>query len=103
MNSPVTADELFAAIRNMPSTERARFFSMLGANAFQKEDYSHEQVFGDLENDEFTASEAAEYLEVSLPTFRRYVQSKKISKIGGRVFRVKLGCFFNRLLIRTFR
>lgn len=79
MNNSVTAEELFATVRNMPSTERARFFSMLGANAFQKEDYSHEQVFGDLENDGFTASEAAEYLEVSLPTFRRYVQSKKIN------------------------
>jgi excisionase family DNA binding protein len=63
----------------MPSTERARFFAMLGANAFQKEDYSHKEVFGDLANDEFTAGEAAEYLEVSLATFRRYVQAGKIS------------------------
>jgi excisionase family DNA binding protein len=79
MSNSVTAEELFTAVRNMPSTERVRFFSLLGANAFQQEDYSHEQVFGDLENDEFTAGEVAEYLEVSLPTFRRYVQSNKIN------------------------
>ncbi|WP_373691472.1 helix-turn-helix domain-containing protein [Azonexus sp.] len=34
----------------------------------------------------FTVSEAAEYLEVSVPTFRRYVQAKKIipDQVGGR-------------------
>lgn len=85
MSHAVTAEELFTAVRSMPSTERARFFALLGANAFQ-EDYSHEQVFGDLADDEFTASEAAEYLEVSLATFRRYVQRGKItsSHVVGR-------------------
>lgn len=39
---------------------------------------SHEQVFGHLRNDPFSAEEAAEYLEVSIPTFRRYVQLGKI-------------------------
>jgi len=79
MTHSVTAEELFVAVRRMPSTERARFFSMLGANAFQDQDFSHEQVFGDLANDEFTASEAAEYLEVSITTFRRYVQGGKLN------------------------
>ncbi len=78
MSHAITAEELFTTIKSLPSTERARFFALLGANAFQ-EDYSHEQVFGDLTTDEFTASEAAEYLEISLATFRRYVQSGKIS------------------------
>lgn len=77
MSHIVTAEELFMTVRSMPATERVRFFALLGANAFQ-EDYSHEQVFGDLADDEFTAREAAEYLEVSLATFRRYVQSGKI-------------------------
>lgn len=79
MTHSVTAEELFVAVRRMPSTERARFFSMLGVNAFQDQDFSHGQVFGDLANDEFTASEAAEYLEVSITTFRRYVQSGKLN------------------------
>ena len=85
MGHAITAEELFATVRNMPSSERARFFSLLGAHAFQ-EDFSHEQVFGDLADDEFTAAEAAEYLEVSMATFRRYVQSEKInpSHVVGR-------------------
>ena len=40
--------------------------------------HSHEEVFGYLRNDTFSAEEAAEYLEISIPTFRRYVQSGKI-------------------------
>ena len=39
---------------------------------------SHEQLFGYLRNAPFSAEEAAEYLEISMPTFRRYVQSGKI-------------------------
>ena len=85
MGHAVTAEELFATVKSMPSSERARFFSMIGANAFQ-EDYSHEQVFEDLADAEFTASESAEYLEVSLATFRRYAQRGKIkpSRVVGR-------------------
>ena len=85
MGHAVTAEELFAAVRSMPAAERARFFSMLGANAFQ-EDYSHEQVFEDLSGAEFTSAESAEYLEVSLATFRRYAQSGKLtpSRVVGR-------------------
>lgn len=85
MGHAITAEELFATVRSMPSSERARFFSMIGANAFQ-ENYSHEQVFGELADAEFTASEAAEYLEVSMATFRRYVQAGKIkaSHVVGR-------------------
>lgn len=79
MTHAVTAEELFSTVRSMPSAERVRFFALLGANAFQDQDFSHEQVFGELANEKFTASEAAEYLEVSIPTFRRYVQSGKIN------------------------
>ena len=85
MGRATTAEELFAAVRSMPAAERARFFSMLGANAFEQ-DFTHAQVFGDLADEEFTAGESAEYLEVSLATFRRYVQSGKLnpSQVVGR-------------------
>jgi len=46
---------------------------------------SHEQLFGHLANDHFTAQEAAEYLEVSMSTFRRFVASGKLnpcSRVG---------------------
>jgi excisionase family DNA binding protein len=40
--------------------------------------YSHKQVFGHLRNATFSAEEAAEFLEVSLPTLRRYVQGGRL-------------------------
>jgi excisionase family DNA binding protein len=47
---------------------------------------THEEVFGHLKNTRFSGEQAAEYLEVSLPTLRRYVQSGRLkpSHIVGR-------------------
>ncbi|PXX77255.1 helix-turn-helix domain-containing protein [Rivihabitans pingtungensis] len=39
----------------------------------------HDEVFGHLRDEEFTAAEAAEYLEISIATFRRYVHAGKIT------------------------
>lgn len=39
---------------------------------------THEEVFGHLKNTRFSAEQAAEYLEVSLATLRRYVQSGRL-------------------------
>lgn len=63
----------------MPPTERQKFFVILSTNAFRGEDLSHEQLFGHLAGDEFTAQEASEYLEVSMSTFRRIVTSGKLA------------------------
>ena len=63
----------------MSSIERERFFSLIASKAFESDSYSYDDVFGSLENETFTTSEAAEYLEVSIPTFRRYVQAGRIS------------------------
>jgi hypothetical protein len=38
----------------------------------------HHDVFGHFKDARFSAQQAAEYLEVSMPTFRRYVQSGKV-------------------------
>jgi excisionase family DNA binding protein len=65
-------------MKEMPPTERVRFFTLLGEIAFEKDNFSHAEVFGDVLSAEFTVDEAAEYLEVSVSTFRRYVQGKKI-------------------------
>lgn len=53
---------------------------------FQDENSTHEQVFGHLTDAEFTAQEAAEYLEISIATLRRYVQGGKLHpcKVVGR-------------------
>lgn len=76
-----TAEDLFAAVKEMPPAERVRFFTLLGETAFEKDNYSHAEVFGDVLSAEFTVEEAAEYLEVSISTFRRYVQGKKIAPV----------------------
>ena len=78
MNRALTAQDLFSEMTRMPETERVKFFSLLSANAFRAEDFSHEQVFGHLEGTPLSAVEAAEYLEVSLPTLRRHVQAGKL-------------------------
>ena len=79
MNSGITtAEDLFAAVKEMPPMERVRFFTLLGETAFEKDNFSRAEVFGDVLSAEFTVEEAAEYLEVSVSTFRRYVQGKKI-------------------------
>ena len=87
MNSRIaTAEDLFAAMKEMPTTERVRFFTLLGETAFEKDNFSHAEVFGDVLSAEFTVEEAAEYLEISVSTFRRYVQGKKTTpmRVVGR-------------------
>lgn len=85
----MTADDLFQDLKQMPPTERQKFFVILSANVFRDDDMSHEQLFGHLVADNFTAQEAIEYLEVSMSTFRRYVASGKLNP-GSTVGRNKM-------------
>lgn len=87
------------AIKAMPSGERTRFFALLGAQAFPSDDFSHEEVFGELANTAFTASEAAAYLEVSIATFRRYAQGGRITPCR----RVGRNQFFATQDLRSFK
>lgn len=86
MNAIFNAEQLFENLQQLPSAEREKFFLLLSAKAFEDKDtFSHEELFGHLRDAEFTATEAAEYLEVSVPTFRRYVQAGKVkasSEVG---------------------
>lgn len=86
MSHALTAEDLFSEMKRMPTAERVKFFSLLSSNAFREDDFTHEQVFGQLQQEPFSAGEAAEYLEVSVPTLRRYVQSGKLvpSHLVGR-------------------
>ncbi len=79
MTHSMTAENLFRDLEQMPASERQKFFVILSTNAFRGDDLSHEQLFGHLDGDAFTAHEAAEYLEVSMSTFRRYVTSGKLN------------------------
>jgi len=78
MGQFMRAEEIFSQVQHMPESERLKFFSLIAKNAFQVDGFSHDDVFGHLNSERFSAQEAAEYLEVSMPTFRRYVQSGKM-------------------------
>lgn len=84
--STLTADDLYIEMKRMPMVERVRFFSLLASSAFREDDFTHEQVFGETHQEPFSTLEAAEYLEVSVPTLRRYVQSGRLvpSHVVGR-------------------
>ena len=86
MTQTITAEELLMELEAMPFLERDRFFSMLGRCFFKDENLTHDQVFGELANAEFSSQEAAEYLEISIATLRRYVRKEtlKPSRIVGR-------------------
>ncbi len=75
----ITAEDLFQDLKQMPTTERQKFFVILSTNAFRGDDMSHGELFGHLAGDEFTAQEAAEYFEVSMSTFRRFVTGGKLT------------------------
>lgn len=86
MNHALTADDLYIEMKRMPTAERVRFFSLLASSAFREDDFTPEQVFGETHQEPFSTLEAAEYLEVSVPTLRRYVQSGRLvpSHVVGR-------------------
>ena len=86
MNHSMTAEELLKELQMMPFVERGRFFSIIGEQLFQNDNFSHQQIFGHLIDDEFSSKDSAEYLEVSLATFRRFVQKGKLkpSNVHGR-------------------
>lgn len=71
MNHTLIAEELYAEIKRMPEAERIRFFSLLANSAFREDDFTYEQIFRETHQEPFSASETAEYLEISLPTLRR--------------------------------
>ena len=79
MNQVLKAEDLLFEMQRMPAAERVKFFSLLASNAFRDEDFTHDQVFGHLRHEQFSATEAAEYLEISIPSLRRHVQSGKLA------------------------
>ncbi len=99
MTQPFTAEDLFLEMKRMSASERIRFFAMLASSAFREDEFTHEQVFGKTYQEPFSAREAAEYLEISMPTLRRYVQSGKLvpRQVIGR------NQLFSAQTLRTFK
>jgi len=78
------AEKIYKQIVEMPIKEREKLFAAIARQGFEKETYSHEEVFGELRQRPFIISETAEYLGVSVITLRRWVKQGKIKaeKIG---------------------
>jgi len=69
----------------MPLTEREKLFAVIARRGFEKDLYSHDEVFDKIRLSPFTVKEAAEYLEVAEITLRRWVKAETIkSKRVGR-------------------
>lgn len=78
MNS-ITAEAVYENFSKLASSERAKFFALLAESSMPRQNFSHDEVFGYLAGEKFTAAEAAEYLDVSMSTFRRYVAQGQIN------------------------
>jgi HTH-type transcriptional regulator/antitoxin MqsA len=67
------------------SLEFPAVYTWLKQEAGLNEGINHQDIFGHLDTAELTANDAADYLEISIATFRRYIKSQKItaSKVIG--------------------
>ncbi len=83
----ITAQKVYKEIINMPVTEREKLFSIIARFGFEKEHYTHAEVFSDIKQAPFTIKEAAEYLEVAEITVRRWVGASilKYKRIGKNI------------------
>ena len=81
----ITAEKVYKQILEMPLTEREKLFAVIARRGFEKDLYSHDEVFDKIRLSPFTVKEAAEYLEVAEITLRRWVKAQTIkSKRVGR-------------------
>ena len=74
----ITAEKVYKEILDMPLTEREKLFAVIARKGFEKDLYSHEEVFDEIRKLPFTVKEAAEYLEIAEITLRRWIKAGKI-------------------------
>ena len=74
----ITAEKIYKKILEMPIKEREKLFVVIARRGFEKELYSHNEVFNEIRQSPFTVKEAAEYLEVADITLRRWVKAGNI-------------------------
>jgi excisionase family DNA binding protein len=78
-----SAEKIYQDIVLLPVNERERLFSLIARKGFDKDEYSYEEVFGDIPAT-FTIRESAEYLDVAEVTVRRWAKEGKLPfrKVG---------------------
>ena len=74
----ITAEKVYKKILEMPIKEREKLFVVIARRGFEKDLYSHNEVFDEIRQSPFTVKEAAEYLEVAEITLRRWVKAGNI-------------------------
>jgi excisionase family DNA binding protein len=74
----ITAEKVYRDMVEMPVKERERLFAVIARQGFDKDRYSRQEVFDDIRHAPFTVREAAEYLEISEITLRRWVKAGKL-------------------------
>jgi len=83
----ITAEKVYKDIIKMPVSEREKLFSTIARRGFEKDLYSHVEVFGDIRRSPFSLKEAAEYLDIAEITIRRWIKGGKLNyKRIGRNF-----------------
>ena len=81
----ITAEKVYNEILNMPLGEREKLFTTMARRGFEKDLYSHDEVFDSIKESPFSLKETAEYLEIAEITVRRWVKNGKLkSKLIGR-------------------
>lgn len=82
-----TAERVYKEIIEMPVKEREKLFAVIARHGFDKDLYTHDEVFNDIRQSPFTIKEAAEYLEVAEITIRRWVRegSLKSKRLGRNI------------------
>ena len=79
--------KVYKEIIELPLKEREKLFVAIARRGFEKDFYTHEDVFGDIRQSPFTIREASEYLEVAEITVRRWVKngSLKSKRLGRNI------------------
>lgn len=94
----ITAEKVYKKILEMPIKEREKLFVVIARRGFEKDLYSHEEVFDDIRQAPFTVREAAEYLGVAEITVRRWAKDGELKR--GRVGR---NIVFDADTLKTFK
>ena len=83
----ITAEHVYQELVDMPVQEREKLFAVMARRGFEKDAYRHDEVFDDIRQSPFTIQEAADYLDVTEMTVRRWARSGKLTacKIGRRL------------------
>ena len=75
----ITADKIYQDILKMRVEEREKLFATIARKGFEKDLYTHEEVFDDIRRSPFSLKEAAEYLDVAEITLRRWIKAGKLN------------------------